>query len=494
MSAAHDPLLTPELVDLILWHLHPSHADLRSCALVTRGWTYPAQAHLLRTVRLSGRPSSWPVVATLAAHTHLVQHVRRLRILRSDAAANSTDSDNTSFEDALEQLRDAFVRSSSTINLAEVTFAHLKNAVSTRTFVVLQCLLSLPSVESVEMQCMFPSIGDFVRLWSRCSSRVKHLHLIYAVRPSWRGKDDDGEELRVQRSSKIALESFSTISSTEDPALRLLPFDFFALKTLTVLHLRQNETKQLFARNYATLRELNLGIPDPDPYPRFSAPPSPATPQPSPVDLTLLPRTLGLSFPTIPKTLQTALSILATLPEGTMALKTVKFTPVRHINRFMPSPVGMPEARALDERLAQLSVAVLVDPKDGGPEERGEEEVWEIWRSELHRVERVGKVCRRRRCFLPPGLRVIVAPRRLPDARRDPHGLPRSHVLNVARFDALFSRFYFCRFPAFPNLYSFFPGLSSFDVWSGNASVVVYVPNSSHSHFPRAYRGVWSAW
>ncbi|KAJ7061582.1 hypothetical protein C8F01DRAFT_1137807 [Mycena amicta] len=374
------PLLIPELIDLLLWNLHTSRQDLVRCALVARAWTYPSQAHLFRLIRFHDEPSTWsPLIQTLASCPHLIQHVRRLQIIVGDTPMD------TSFEDALEQIGDT-VQSANAL-LEAVTFAYLKSILTNRCLRVLRGLLRIPTLRAVALQCMFPSIGKFARLWTGCSPGIRHLKLIYSVTVKSHGQSEEEEDTPKPRRPSIQLDSLFTMYSTEDPAMKLLPFHIFKLENLSVLHLRQSQTRQLYASNYASLRELHLGIPDPDPFPRFTAPPAPLPIiQHSPVDLSAIPHLtfLGLSFPTIPKTIQTAIVILSTLtPTANPALRTIQLTPMRHVYNFMPSPVGMPEARALDQRLASLGLSEEVEVWLNA----GVEEVWDTWRSELLRVD-----------------------------------------------------------------------------------------------------------
>ncbi|KAF7314913.1 NmrA domain-containing protein [Mycena indigotica] len=385
MDLGH-PLLIPELIDLFFWHIHTSKQDLAHCALVTRAWTYPAQTHLFRLIRFHDAPDAWtPLLLALADSPHLVQHVRRLHIVVADDTSRS-------FDDALERIERILHRS----NIESITFAYLKKVLTTRSLRALRSLLRLPSLKAVALQCMFPSLGEFAALWSSCSTNIRHLKLVFSVKPH---EKEDNSIPRPQRST-IVLESLSSVYSTEDPAMRLLPFDVFKLKTFSALQLRQSEARQLYVSNYASLRELHLGIPDPDPYPRFTAPPAPLpTTQNSPVNLSAMPNLalLGLSFPTIPKTIQTAITIASSIsPDINTSLQTIQLTPMRHLYNFMPSPVGMPEVKVLDERLSGLGIGQVLIVAEVG-------EVWDTWLSELpkvkarnllHRVDRECDCCR----------------------------------------------------------------------------------------------------
>ncbi|KAJ6536251.1 hypothetical protein B0H19DRAFT_1382938 [Mycena capillaripes] len=82
-----NPLNVPELVDTCITHLRESRTDVRSCALVCRGWVYSAQACIFEVAVLW---RSWwgsmddyrrlwcQLLAVLASSPHLIRHIRYL--------------------------------------------------------------------------------------------------------------------------------------------------------------------------------------------------------------------------------------------------------------------------------------------------------------------------------------------------------------------------------------------------------------------------------
>ncbi|KAJ7489294.1 hypothetical protein FB451DRAFT_686306 [Mycena latifolia] len=160
------PFDVQELVDCFIDFLWDSGPDLKTCALVCHGWVHTAHSRLFSTmtyfnsmtnqdmrilqlVEISRSPHVLGVVSRLEIQLHylskdvfllalpLLTRIREIRVLGDSAP--SVRSDN-------------------------ITAA-------------LHGLLSLPTVQRVELYCTFPSSSAFLQIWDGCSEKIRHLAL-----------------------------------------------------------------------------------------------------------------------------------------------------------------------------------------------------------------------------------------------------------------------------------------------------------------------------
>ncbi|KAJ6536204.1 hypothetical protein B0H19DRAFT_383174 [Mycena capillaripes] len=158
-----NPLNVPELVDTCITHLRESRTDVRSCALVCRGWVYSAQACIFEVAVLW---RSWwgsmddyrrlwcQLLAVLASSPHLIRHIRHLDL----------NLKALSYDGLMEQIaRVSFSR------LARVTV----RSWSMRAAPALTPLLALTTLRHVDLACEVSDPTRFADMWDACSRSVR---------------------------------------------------------------------------------------------------------------------------------------------------------------------------------------------------------------------------------------------------------------------------------------------------------------------------------
>jgi hypothetical protein len=158
-----NPLYVPELIDICIAHLRESRTDLRSCALVCRGWVYSAQECIFEGAllwrswwgSLDDYRRRWrQLLAVLASSPHLIHHIRRLDL---NVKALSHD-----------RLID---------QIARVPFSHLCGVIlrnwSRRAAPAVTTLLALTTLRHVDLVCEASDPTRFADMWDACSRSVR---------------------------------------------------------------------------------------------------------------------------------------------------------------------------------------------------------------------------------------------------------------------------------------------------------------------------------
>jgi hypothetical protein len=118
---ALNPLRIPELTDQCMLHLAESKADLEVCSPVSKSWAFAAQHRLFRAIHLDQKDMCCRLERTLHASPHLIQHIRRLRIVKNSCTARrgSGGSTTTATARACSQFRSVLPPHSSTVPTIE---------------------------------------------------------------------------------------------------------------------------------------------------------------------------------------------------------------------------------------------------------------------------------------------------------------------------------------------------------------------------------------
>ncbi|KAJ6520934.1 hypothetical protein DFH09DRAFT_1193690 [Mycena vulgaris] len=216
MANAVNPLLIQELADQCIGYLPTDPAsDLKACALVCKSWTRAAQRRLFRVVFIPTAPQEkrcFELQTTLRDSPHLVRHVRRL-VLHRDAQRS--------------------MRGFSMICV--FPFTHLEHVsihyfceMSRLSATPLKCLLSLPTLRRVEMDCQLVESVTFLQIWDDCSPNIKHL-LLKCFNPS-----RDPLHPSPRSSGPIMLESLRLDRINRWLMHDFCPFDFSRLTVLSI--------------------------------------------------------------------------------------------------------------------------------------------------------------------------------------------------------------------------------------------------------------------
>ncbi|KAJ7510969.1 hypothetical protein B0H11DRAFT_1956784 [Mycena galericulata] len=160
-----NPLNVPELVDICIEHLRESRTDVRSCALVCRGWVYSAQACIFEVALLW---SSWwgsmddyrrrwrQLLAVLASGPHLIRHIQHL-----DLNLKALSQDELMGQ------------------IARVPFSRLAGVTvrswSMRAAPALTPLLALTTLRHVDLACEVSDATSFADMWDACSRSVRSI-------------------------------------------------------------------------------------------------------------------------------------------------------------------------------------------------------------------------------------------------------------------------------------------------------------------------------
>ncbi|KAJ7912733.1 hypothetical protein B0H13DRAFT_2006338 [Mycena leptocephala] len=160
------PFTVQELVNRCVDFLGDSTPDLKACALVSRSWVYPAQAHVFREIWIAERDPSesthevlWDrLQETLETSPHLIRHIRRLEIVvNGQWLSKLCNFPFTHLEHVQTVLRGEFT---------------LEAALAFRQ------LFSLPTLRSVNLEgTKSPESTTFVKIFERCSPAVRKLEL-----------------------------------------------------------------------------------------------------------------------------------------------------------------------------------------------------------------------------------------------------------------------------------------------------------------------------
>ncbi|KAF7337869.1 NmrA domain-containing protein [Mycena venus] len=160
-----NPLDVQELVEYCFDFLHGSKSDLKACALVCRGWVYAAQSQLFAKMDIcDSMVDQHRRVAQLleiSQSPHILALVSRLEINLHYLASESFLGAITQFT-RLKEVRISGNSMASTPGTASLAVG---------------ALLSLTTVQRVELHCAFPTPSAFLQIWGGCSENVKHLEL-----------------------------------------------------------------------------------------------------------------------------------------------------------------------------------------------------------------------------------------------------------------------------------------------------------------------------
>ncbi|KAJ7124223.1 hypothetical protein C8R44DRAFT_875281 [Mycena epipterygia] len=209
---ASSPLAIQEIADSCI-SLLQSPSDLRACALVSRSWVYAAQAELFRVVRI-GTDRMWSKLYTaLIDSQYLIRHILKLEVFSTYFSSDTFSA------------------------LANFPFTHVSHLFAVhrgaKPALVLQQLISLPTLRRVQLELQDVAPSDFASIWNRCPSSLRHLDIYYDCAP------DRGENpfRPIQREfAPVQLDSLHLISSylvgwfIHD----LCPFDLSRLKALSL--------------------------------------------------------------------------------------------------------------------------------------------------------------------------------------------------------------------------------------------------------------------
>ncbi|KAJ6548644.1 hypothetical protein B0H19DRAFT_1379028 [Mycena capillaripes] len=151
---------TAELCAYIIDFLHGSAVDLKSCALVSHAFTFPAQGHLFNEIHILSSSTATALVRLLQATPHLLPLVQRVKALvNSDILAHITKI-------CLPRLN--------YLLLSQVGY----NAVSTSRVYALQDLISLPSLRTLIIGGVkFRDSAALDLLFERCTPSLQRIDL-----------------------------------------------------------------------------------------------------------------------------------------------------------------------------------------------------------------------------------------------------------------------------------------------------------------------------
>ncbi|KAJ7143143.1 hypothetical protein C8R43DRAFT_1015718 [Mycena crocata] len=149
-----NPLEVQELVDCFIDFLWDSGPDLKASALVCRAWTHAAHFHLFSTMDYLNHTTNQAVrisqLLDISRSSHILGSVSRLEIqlhyLSKDAFLPAIP--------LLTHLREIRVSGDSVAS---------RSAENSTT--ALYGLLSLPTVQRVELYCTFPNPRAFLQIW-----------------------------------------------------------------------------------------------------------------------------------------------------------------------------------------------------------------------------------------------------------------------------------------------------------------------------------------
>ncbi|KAJ6531111.1 hypothetical protein B0H19DRAFT_1190464 [Mycena capillaripes] len=258
-----NPLDIQELIESCLDFLDDSKPDFNACTLVCRAWVYAAQSRLFRNMTFWNSTTDQHLRISrlweMSNSPHLLALVLRLEIHLHYLASDS-------FLGAINQ----FTR------LKEIL---ISGSTPHTTTIAIRALLGLPTVQSVELYCTFPSMDAFVQIWDGCSESIQHLTLgiVHVNGPEYDWASSSASHGRP----KLKLKSFRVLLA--DFILPWVTIDAcpFALSQLTTLCVGQTQIAlqiapwSTFLSPPPTIRHLELrgnAIHDPVDLARFPHP------------------------------------------------------------------------------------------------------------------------------------------------------------------------------------------------------------------------------
>ncbi|KAF7369871.1 NmrA domain-containing protein [Mycena sanguinolenta] len=146
---------TAELCAYIIDFLHNSQ-DLKSCALNSRAFTFPAQTHLFHHLVFLGEAASCRLEKIFDASPHLRSLVRRVT-----APFSST---------ILKSIRNLFL---SRLNSLQLAGTSIVSEVGVLEIEAAQSLLALPSLHTLAIDGLFPNRDAFGLLFERCTPTIQ---------------------------------------------------------------------------------------------------------------------------------------------------------------------------------------------------------------------------------------------------------------------------------------------------------------------------------
>ncbi|KAJ7757248.1 hypothetical protein DFH07DRAFT_1060664 [Mycena maculata] len=166
MASSTNPLAVQELVDDCIDFLHDSPPDLKACALFGQSWASTAQMHLFNHIVIgfhiseeitTSRHQSRLLCAALAASPRLLRWVESLQIHLDTAPLETLMFLGKPY---LERLRRIFI---------------VGNRVSGLKVDAIQDLLSHTTLTTISISGAFPSLSDFLGIWTRCSTSIRDI-------------------------------------------------------------------------------------------------------------------------------------------------------------------------------------------------------------------------------------------------------------------------------------------------------------------------------
>ncbi|KAJ7633125.1 hypothetical protein FB45DRAFT_522677 [Roridomyces roridus] len=352
MDPPSKPLEIQELVDHCIDFLHDSRRDLKRCALVCRAWLYPAQFHLFR---------NWTFLDTAADQHRRVAQLDRMPM--SPGVLRLVVRLQAQLQYVYRPQFSAFLPQFTKLQELRIGGVYLPSSSTYwMSMMTVKRLLSIPSIQRVELYCTFHHLAPFLRLWEGCSDNIQHLALGRVIIT---GRADDWviPSSLVRRTSRIRLETLVISYGAfirRWVAADACPFDFSRLTKLT---LRMVEHVGAFkwgplSGSLATIEELDLTMIQQ--MPRAGPPPH--------IDLSQFKRLRILALRSFDS--ETTVNILDTLstvhPHNRILISRIS---------LFPSLLTIEALTRLDTLLTTLPLLELVEVKLG----------W-AWTSEVYRL------------------------------------------------------------------------------------------------------------
>jgi hypothetical protein len=228
----------------IIDFLRDSRNDLKSCALASPAFTFPAQSHLFRVIKLdNGVPRRAAAAARLAEIMDGTPHLRRLvRTLHAPIdAAVLTHVVNMRLT-RLNRLR---------LIGSEPRASDLNAA---------RDLLSLPSVDWLTLNASFSSRAAFNLFFSRCTTSLRAMDLMYLIAPN-DVLDPHPPDLPAHSGPRVQIVNLALARISPQVAEWFLdprsPFDLSGLRRVEI-YFSNSSTLAFLAPARTTIKELRL--------------------------------------------------------------------------------------------------------------------------------------------------------------------------------------------------------------------------------------------
>ncbi|KAJ7512199.1 hypothetical protein B0H11DRAFT_476377 [Mycena galericulata] len=223
---------TPELLAYILDFLHDSKEDLKSCALVSRAFTFPAQSHLFQSIHLYRSPELLLAPTPLHDFDDLEACTRLSEIMEFSPHLRS-----------LVRRVGAAVDTHILTHLTDIGFPRLEHltlvilfpgAVDFPALSIARDMLAQPSIKTFVFGGNFRGLGALGLLFSRCTPGLRTLDLRYvSVLPGPGIAPGEPPDFRVQLTHMELLNPGREVAEWFlDPRC---PLDFSQLRRVNVV-------------------------------------------------------------------------------------------------------------------------------------------------------------------------------------------------------------------------------------------------------------------